>query len=87
MGWTVTDDDQLVEALKHLRNGNFPPYGEEEVSRAMTELVKGGLPDRDVLGGYADFILDGWREDIDYAGADWIPAAPDDIHRQSGPVA
>lgn len=60
--WTVNDDEELVEALRKLSQGQPPSYGEEEISKVITQLVLGNSSETDVLGSYVDFILGGWKK-------------------------
>ena len=64
--WTVHNHQGLVDALKRLSEGQPSPYGEEQVSKVVTQLVLGGSVERDVLGRYVGFILDGWRKHPTY---------------------
>ena len=64
--WTVHDEDELVCALKRLSQGEETPYGQEQVSIVMDQLVLADTPGRDVLAGYVDFIIGGWREHPGY---------------------
>jgi hypothetical protein len=60
--WMVNDDNELVDALKRLSAGDPPPYGEEQVSAVVRQLVLGDSSDDDVLKRYADFVMGGWVE-------------------------
>ena len=56
--WLVNSDSELIDALKSLKdNIDCQPYGDYENQNLLNEVVYGGLPGRDVLGEYKDFIL------------------------------
>jgi hypothetical protein len=61
-GWMVHSDDELIDALKRLASGERPPYGNEQVSKAIKQLVVESSPEDDVLGRHVDFILGGWKD-------------------------
>jgi hypothetical protein len=75
--WRVNDDDELVDALRRLSRGDPPPYGEEEVSKAIERLVVESSTETGVLDRYVDFILGGWRDHPPYQ-----PSAGTFIHTQ-----
>lgn len=57
--WTVKSPAELVVALDQLaRNSQQRPYSQQQVQGFLREAVFGGVVDRDVLGSYADFILE-----------------------------
>ena len=64
--WTLYNGSELEDALKRLSEGQQPPYGEEQVSKAISLLVLGSATERDVLGRYVDFIAGGWRQHPTY---------------------
>lgn len=56
--WQVNSREELEEALRRIRlNPQDKPYSDTNVSKFITEVVYGGLKERDVLGNYKDFIL------------------------------
>ena len=59
--WTVYGQSELVDAVKWLSQGQPLPYGGEQISNIMSQLVLGSPPEQDVLGRYVDFILGDWR--------------------------
>jgi hypothetical protein len=59
--WTVRNDDELVDALRRLANGEKQPYGEAQVASVVRRLVLGDSDNRDVLNRYVEFVLGGWR--------------------------
>lgn len=55
--WKVDTHEELEAALKQLvRTPSFRPYSEKAVRSVLTEVVCGGVEDRDVLQTYSDFI-------------------------------
>ena len=56
--WIINDETELKDALRSLRNDKTKvPYTEENVTRFLSEIIYGGQSERDVLGGYEDFIV------------------------------
>jgi hypothetical protein len=56
--WCVDDDQQLIAALTSLNTSpDQRPYEKVSVQNFLTKIVYGDVPDRDVLGDYARFIL------------------------------
>ena len=55
--WTVESDDELIAAIRHLSEGGQVPYGTREIQEVVDILIKGNLPDEDVLQRYADFVV------------------------------
>jgi hypothetical protein len=56
--WVVNNYEELENALKIThRNPSYRPYSQENVDKFITEIVYGGVRNRDVLGGYKDFII------------------------------
>jgi hypothetical protein len=56
--WCVEDDQQLVAALTSLKKSpDQHPYEDSSIQAFLTKVVCGDVPDRDVLGDYARFIL------------------------------
>jgi hypothetical protein len=76
-GWKVDSDDELVDALRRLSRGEPPPYGEEEVSKAIEHLVMESASTTGVLERHTDMILGGWRDYPPYR-----PSAGTFIHTQ-----
>ncbi len=57
--WQVNNLPELVDALKKIRADiNFKPYSNKDVNRLLTKVVYAGDRDRDILGGYKDFLLE-----------------------------
>ncbi len=57
--WVIHDESQLKDALLSLQNGNRNvPYTDEDVNRWLSEIVYGGLSERDVLKDYKEFIIE-----------------------------
>ncbi len=57
-GWVVDSYEELEKALIRLKEDKaFRPYPQKNVDRFITEMVYGGVKDRDVLNEYKDFIL------------------------------
>jgi hypothetical protein len=57
--WTVRDEEELKEAILTLRvDRRHRPYGNENVTEFLTEIVYGGSHDKDVLGRYEQLIVD-----------------------------
>jgi hypothetical protein len=55
--WTIHNEAELEQALQSLRNKSMGvPYGDENVTRFLSEVVYGGQNNRDVLGDYVYFI-------------------------------
>ncbi len=56
--WNVGNYDELEAAILTLmKDPGCRPYSEKAVQRVLTEIVCGGLEERDVLHDYSDFIL------------------------------
>lgn len=56
--WTIQNDDELRRALLSLQNNRKQvPYSEAQVDRFLSEIIYGGLKERDVLGDYEQFIV------------------------------
>ncbi len=56
--WKVANYNELEEALsKVAKNTGHKPYSDADVNSFITEVVYGGVSDRDVLGDYKDYIL------------------------------
>ena len=56
--WAVSDEIELVEALRCLHKGDCEaPYSEEHVITFLTDVVYAGVTAADVLGNYVDHIL------------------------------
>jgi hypothetical protein len=57
--WTIHNEDELKQALVSLKaDKSGVPYGEANVAKFISEVVKGGDDSRDVLSTYAQFIVD-----------------------------
>jgi hypothetical protein len=55
--WTIHNEVELEHALQSLRNKSMDvPYGDEHVTRFLSEVVYGGQNNRDVLRDYVQFI-------------------------------
>jgi hypothetical protein len=55
--WTIHDENELENALMSLQtNKRKVPYNETQVAKFVSEVVNGGLADKDVLGNYVKFI-------------------------------
>jgi hypothetical protein len=55
--WIVESEDELIDALRRLsRDRRDVPYGRANVRKFLTDVVNGGIPDRDVLGDYSRHI-------------------------------
>jgi len=55
--WTIHNEAELEQALQSLRNKSMDvPYGDENVTRFLSEVVYGGQNNRDVLRDYVHFI-------------------------------
>ncbi|MGD8304748.1 MAG: hypothetical protein PVI55_20200, partial [Desulfobacterales bacterium] len=61
--WTVQNDNELKKALVALQtHKNRVPYSQAQVDRFLSDIVYGGLPKRDVLGDYEQFIVNSTRK-------------------------
>ena len=57
--WTIHNEDELKHALGSLKaDKTGVPYGEANVAKFISEVVKGGDDSRDVLSTYEQFIVD-----------------------------
>jgi hypothetical protein len=57
--WTIHNEDELKHALGSLKaDKTGVPYGEANVAKFISEVVKGGDDNRDVLNTYEQFIVD-----------------------------
>jgi hypothetical protein len=55
--WTILNEAELKQALQSLGKKSMEvPYGDENVTRFLAEVVYGGRDKRDVLGDYVQFI-------------------------------
>jgi len=55
--WAIHNEAELEQALQSLRNKSMGvPYGDENVTRFLSEVVYGGQNNRDVLRDYVHFI-------------------------------
>jgi len=55
--WTIHNEAELEQALQSLKEKSMNvPYGDENVTRFLSEVVYGGRNKRDVLGDYVQFI-------------------------------
>lgn len=58
--WTIHDEVELKEALLVLqKNKTRVPYPNENIDRFLADIIYGGRDERDVLGDYESFIVDG----------------------------
>jgi CDP-glycerol glycerophosphotransferase (TagB/SpsB family) len=56
--WTIHNEDELKHALGSLKaDKTGVPYGEANVAKFISEVVKGGDDSRDVLSTYEHFIV------------------------------
>jgi hypothetical protein len=56
--WIIQNEDELRQALDTLKSQKtFKPYAEADVDRFLTEIIRGGQKDRDVLTAYKELIL------------------------------
>jgi hypothetical protein len=56
--WTIQTEAELEQALQSLQKKSMGlPYGDENVSRFLSEVVYGGQNNRDVLTDYVKFIV------------------------------
>jgi hypothetical protein len=56
--WTIQTETELEQALQSLQKKSMDlPYGDENVSRFISEVVYGGKNNRDVLTDYVQFIV------------------------------
>jgi len=56
--WMVNNLSEVDKALDSVaENPAYRPYGEKNVEKFVTDIVYGGVKNRDVLGEYVDFIL------------------------------
>ena len=61
--WTVQNDNELKKALLALQtHKNRVPYSPAQVDRFLSDIIYGGLPQRDVLGDYEQFIVNSTRK-------------------------
>jgi len=59
VAWIVNEHKEMIEVLYSLKNDlSSKPYSERAVENLFTEIVNGGVVNRDVLGEYRDFILE-----------------------------
>ena len=57
--WTIHDENELKKAILSLQqNKTNVPYNETQIARFISEVVYGGLSDKNVLGNYRKFILE-----------------------------
>ena len=57
--WTIHNEDELKQALVSLKaDKTGVPYGEANVAKFISEVVKGGDDSLDVLSTYEQFIVD-----------------------------
>lgn len=57
--WQVNTQEELEAAIRQLmQNPSYRPYSDQQVEDLLTEVVCGGVEQRDVLGDYSKFILD-----------------------------
>jgi hypothetical protein len=56
--WVINSQSELMNALRQIHlNAAYRPYHQENVDRLFEDAVYAGDKTRDVLGDYADFIL------------------------------
>lgn len=56
--WTVNNYEEMEGALQKIaKQPGYRPYTDNNVDRFITEIVYGGVPERDVLGDYGKYIL------------------------------
>ncbi len=79
--WTIHNEDELKQALVSLKaDKTGVPYGEANVAKFISNVVKGGDDSRDVLLTYEQFIVDCAMGEHPMQGSlGKIPARP---HRQ-----
>jgi hypothetical protein len=62
--WTIHGEAELRDALIFLQsNRSEVPYDEADIAQYITEVVKGGKSDRDVLQDYEQFIVSHSKSD------------------------
>jgi len=56
--WTVNNYNELEDALRKIVDKpGYKRYSDRDVNKFITEVVYGGVENRDVLGDYKKFIL------------------------------
>ena len=56
--WTVNNYPEIEHALRTIaQNPFYRPYSKESINNVLTEVVYGGVENRDVLKDYVEFIL------------------------------